>query len=444
MVYAVVLITLVGTLIWMIVGIPGHFANIASENPPLNPSLYFFGITALTASLAAVVVFPFTILRTIYTQRQTDVAEQGHITDQINKAVENLGAMRDVRDGDKITTQPNIEVRIGGLLALERISKNSPDDHIQIMQILCAYIRENARAQVAAEVSFDADGKLEGDARTLRDDLLMAFDIIDRRGPNLRAIETNAEFHLNFEYADFRGLNLSKRDFAGANLRLTQLQGADLRWAEMQGADLRWAEMQAADFSKAEMREADLTAAKMNGANFGRAKMQKATLNTAQMQGADFYFAKVNNASLRDANMIGVDLSRADFSGVSLHGADLRSACLNEVELRHAEIAFADLRGANLYGAQIQETELRSIDLVGAALAGQILSINQIDDLSDRKVFCDGTVTLPGGKGPNDQDWPELWPKEALKLDEFQKAWRAWQDKIGFDRTTFTLKPPNE
>ncbi|MBP0481104.1 hypothetical protein [Sagittula salina] len=51
-------------------------------------------------------------------------------------------------------TVPKIEVRIGGLLSLERISQDSAAydkgrDHIRVMEIICAYIRNNSPAQGA-------------------------------------------------------------------------------------------------------------------------------------------------------------------------------------------------------------------------------------------------------------------------------------------------------
>ena len=85
-------------------------------------------------------------------QRQVDVAEQGHITDRINNAVQGLGTEKTVKAGEDEKTAPNIEVRVGAIYALERIAQDSDRDHIQIMEILRAYIRENAPAD-SAELS---------------------------------------------------------------------------------------------------------------------------------------------------------------------------------------------------------------------------------------------------------------------------------------------------
>ena len=135
------------------------------------------------------VALPLTLNRLVLSRRQTETAEQGHITDRINKAVEGLGAtkltktvyetpryqrkdgkwVRDKKailfplcapDGQEIidreiveTSEPNLEVRIGAIYALERIAQDSDRDHVQIMEILCAYIRENAPAEKAKDWS---------------------------------------------------------------------------------------------------------------------------------------------------------------------------------------------------------------------------------------------------------------------------------------------------
>lgn len=385
---------LMAALLAIVWGIPEHLALANTAEASKNTTTYFFALTALTAVLAAVVALPFTVLRTIYTERQTRTAEQSHVTDQINKAVENLGA----RHSDQA---PNIEVRIGGLLALERISRSSPDDHIQIMEILCAYIRENARAQVAAEVSFDEDDRLVGHARTLRDDLLTAFDIIDRRAHALKQIENDNAFRLNFKYADFRGLNLSHRNLNNAELHSAQIQGAILGMAEMQGADLRVVEMQGA------------------------------YLSGAQMQGADLYRAEMQDANLFRAEMQGADLFHAEMKGAYLGGAEMQGAYLNVAEMD------AD---TELIAAVFQGAALRVVDFTKVSISDE-----QLNDM-----FGDATVTLPGGNGVESDAWPEKWPKRVLEWDfdpeksEFHQAWRAWQDQIGFDRETNTLKQPTD
>lgn len=62
-------------------------------------------------------------------RRTAELTEQGQVTERYTKAIEQLGA-------DKIN------VRIGGIFALERIANDSPRDHPNVMEVLGAFIRE--------------------------------------------------------------------------------------------------------------------------------------------------------------------------------------------------------------------------------------------------------------------------------------------------------------
>jgi hypothetical protein len=90
------------------------------------------------------------------------------MTDHINKAVEQLGAEKTVKllrivDGTGTTVEeisPKLEVRFGAILSLERIAQDSTNhdkgrDHVRVMEILCAYVRENAPASGAKKTLRD-------------------------------------------------------------------------------------------------------------------------------------------------------------------------------------------------------------------------------------------------------------------------------------------------
>jgi hypothetical protein len=84
-------------------------------------------------------------------RHQADVAQDGLYTSLFTKAVEQLGATRESKTsqkapgGQKIeittTTEPNLEVRLGAIYALERIAQDSLRDYWSIFEVLCAYVR---------------------------------------------------------------------------------------------------------------------------------------------------------------------------------------------------------------------------------------------------------------------------------------------------------------
>jgi hypothetical protein len=63
---------------------------------------------------------------------QTEADRQRRITESFSKAVEQLGSEK-------------LEVRLGGIYSLERISKESPDDYWTVMENLTAFARERSR-----------------------------------------------------------------------------------------------------------------------------------------------------------------------------------------------------------------------------------------------------------------------------------------------------------
>src|SRR5215207_273613 len=64
-------------------------------------------------------------------------AEQGQITERFTRAIEQLGETNS-------NGEPKLELRLGGIYALERIAKDSPErDYSTVMEVLTAYVRQN-------------------------------------------------------------------------------------------------------------------------------------------------------------------------------------------------------------------------------------------------------------------------------------------------------------
>src|SRR5256885_1759027 len=105
--------------------------------------------TFLTAlpSLVAVGALIFTwvsINRTTdATNRQLGIAEQGQVTDRYNAATTNLGSS-------------SVDVRLGGIYALQRIMQDSPRDQPTVVAVLCAFVRDHANAAAAKSAHLPA------------------------------------------------------------------------------------------------------------------------------------------------------------------------------------------------------------------------------------------------------------------------------------------------
>ncbi|MDT8327370.1 MAG: pentapeptide repeat-containing protein [Roseovarius sp.] len=246
------------------------------------------GVGGVTVALIGA---PFVIWRSLVAQKTLNVTEQGHITDRINIAVQGLGAEKSVkRDGDE-RPEANLEVRIGSIYALERLSQDSERDHIQIMEILCAYIRMNAgREDIALPEGEVTPEEWRAWAEKEREHVRLGVDValkvIERRDAKRKQHENDKGYRLGLERAQLRKIILSGRDLTGADLSGAQLQGADLWGAKLQGADLKGAELQGAFLRGAELQGADLLFAQLQGADLGGAKLQGANLSGVDLQGA--------------------------------------------------------------------------------------------------------------------------------------------------------------
>ena len=103
----------------------------------------------------------------IYTARNFSLTRQGQVTDRYTKAIDQLGS-------DK-----GLDVRIGGIYALERIAHDSPPDHPTIMDVLATFIRDHSSEQwPPAE-----PGRVDPPERATRPDVQAALTVIGRRNP---------------------------------------------------------------------------------------------------------------------------------------------------------------------------------------------------------------------------------------------------------------------
>ena len=221
----------------------------ASNSPTIHADARNYALI-----LAALLSIPFVIWRVLIAQKQADIAEQGLITDRINKAVEQLGAEKTIKYGDHEKTVPNLEVRLGAIYAFERIAQDSLRDHIPIMEILCAYVRHNAPAKNLAEQQEGSGDKKDADKVSDHEheekigpiDIQAILSVIGRRKENHIKFEqeTNGNPLERGYRLDLRRTNLQKHDLSSLNFTNAQLNAAELQEAYLCGTNL-----QGADFS---------------------------------------------------------------------------------------------------------------------------------------------------------------------------------------------------
>jgi hypothetical protein len=296
-------------------------------------------LLTLGAGLLAAGALVFTGQTFILSRRTFELTEQGQVTDRYTKAIGQLGS-------DKL------DVRIGGIYALERIARDSAKDHPAVMEVLTAFIREHSRELWPV----DSDGVQDGEKET-RPDVQAAVAVVGRRNTerDIRVIDLFA--------ADLTGAVLTRADLSGATLDGAVLTRADLTGAYLVGADLTGATLH-----DAVLTGAVLTRVNLEGAHLEGAHLDGATLRDAVLTGADLRDAVLTGAALVRANLTGADLYKAVLTRVSLAGANLTearllSAHLDGATLINTVLTRADLRDADLTRATLSTGILRSADL---------------------------------------------------------------------------------
>jgi hypothetical protein len=218
-------------------------------------------------------------------QEELRLTRQGQITERFTRAIDQLGA---TDNGGN----PRLEIRLGGIYALERIARESGEDHWPIMEVLTAYVRQHAR--------WDAESEEGTGASTPR---LRLESVESRRSyapnPDIRAIMTAIRRRSrSFGHGEPEPL-----DLRATNLRRTNLKGADLKGADLAGANLTLADLREANLKGAFLPEADLTLADLRKADLRRAVLFNANLSSANLWEADLRGAdlrEVFNAQLEE------------------------------------------------------------------------------------------------------------------------------------------------
>lgn len=232
-----------------------------------NFTPFFTPIGALLVGIAAFGQWRTARLRH---EEQTNADRQRRITESFSKAVEQLAS-------DKL------EVRLGGIYSLERISKESPDDYWTVMETLCAFVRERARWKglaASGNKGEEPDLTYERYSKGPPMHIAAALAVIVRRRLPQEARKREEE----------------------EELQLVDLSGADLRWAYLSNAHLE-------------------------GAVLWGSHLEGSLLCNAYLDGCYLVAAHLEDADVRGANFAGAHLEGANLSGVlHLEGADLSEA----------------------------------------------------------------------------------------------------------------------
>ena len=245
--------------------------------------------TLVLTSLAAVAALFFTSQSLRATNSQLRISEQGQITDRYNAAITNLGSR-------------SIDIRLGGIYALQRLMRDSPRDQPTVIAVLCAFVRDRNMP-----------------ASRLATDIQAALTVVDARN----TANDGATTVVDLDRAELAGGQLDHGNLIRAYLAFADLTDANLAGAYLTGANLNYAKLSGAGLTKAHLIRAELH----------DANLTHAALDDAKLSDVELY-----NSNLSHAYLAGSDLTRADLSFANLTGADFSRANLTRADLQHAKL----------------------------------------------------------------------------------------------------------
>ena len=242
--------------------------------------------------------------------KNAETTEKGQMAEAFAKAIEQLG-------------HDEMSIRIGGILALEKISKTDPKGyHDQVFETLCAFVREKAGWTPEKEKS----GK-----HRISQDIQFALSGICRR---------------NYQCDDL---------CAPLNLSSTLLHGADLSHGHLAHTDLSHSDLAYSNLSESNLEGVNLTSSTLDdcectGANFNNSICENVSFIRSRQFGSSF-----EDAFLMDSDFSYADLHYTDLSYAHLSGASFVDSYLGNSNFQEADISFANLKGARSAPSNIKQ-----------------------------------------------------------------------------------------
>jgi hypothetical protein len=221
---AIVLVALVIVILWKVPQWQvGHYSGLTS-------SQWFDHVNEARKTLATILGGLVLLGGAYFTWRNIKLLQEGQITDRFTKAIEQLGAAD--ANGNK-----KLEVRLGGIYALERIANQSERDHWPIVEVLSTYVRENAPRHPRGGSTQERQAPTPNPYPTA--DIQAILTVLGRRDREYERADQCLDLsNTDIRRAYLSGASLYGADLSGAILWVADLSGTGLWVADLSGADL--------------------------------------------------------------------------------------------------------------------------------------------------------------------------------------------------------------
>lgn len=248
-------------------------------------------VTSVVTAFAA-------IFAVVVTLRSLQVTQEGQLADRFSKSVEQIGSEK-------------LDVRLGGIYALEVIARDSTDNYATVMEVLSAFVREHAPASSCPPRMGTGEER-----KALATDIQAVITVLGRRD-----VRQDVE-SLDLQRSCLQGIRIKGANYNNANFSNSDMRAASIRDSSFRGADLEDVYLSTSSVERTDFSEANLAYAKAPWSKFTQLKFTHAKMVGVKFAGA---------FSLRGDDLSGADLTVADLSAVDLEGADLTGATLNGV-----------------------------------------------------------------------------------------------------------------
>ena len=236
-------------------------------------------LTALTATMGAVVALPFTLIRLTHSRRQTQTAKEALFNNKIDAAVSDLHAQRQVTRwiGDDASNgwEDDVTRRNGAINRLEGLAGEDPNAAPRIARMLSVYLREVSQ-QAPIELSPKTD-----DTEAL---LSWSKQLAPTRSDTQNAAQTLGRLI---------SLRDASVDLGDIDLTRTNLQGFDLSILDFNNANFEEAMLEGTDFFGANLSGAFFRDVQLCGAKLRHINAKSAVFYAAALQGVDFFEANL-------------------------------------------------------------------------------------------------------------------------------------------------------
>jgi len=229
------------------------------------------------------------------------IAQEGHVTDRLTKAIEQLSCSQE--------GQPVVEVRVGAIYALERLSIDSPRDYWSVVDILAAYLCQHAKLKnlqaTELQTYIDTD--------SIRADLRAALIVLGRRRDpaprfGLRLQLTNCFLPSTSITGDYERTQMINCDFSRCGVMIADFSGSSLTRVDFRGSELSKVKFDRSHLSFLSYQGARIRESSFSGATLGHVDFRGAVCDSVDFRGATFKLVNICGADLTGAFGLTVDI----------------------------------------------------------------------------------------------------------------------------------------